>query len=319
MFNKQPAECELVASQALQELQQGNLQKAWLLLQASYERGCHDKGIVHIGFGGIYEKQNTLDKAYAAFDYAVYCDPSPQAYNNRGRISLMAEQSEAAILDFKETIKLQPDNARAYFNLGGVYMQQNLPEKSLPFLHKAMELGYAPSKQAILDVQKQIANPGIRKVAGEQQSPEKQQISNVFLLAKFAYRTCGRNLQLSLTNESSLFGLRSEQKISTQVIWDTTIEKLHEFDKSGFQGERVGATLEFFEPSNFLIRITTPSPDTHELSLWKKKKIGGVPNDTYVKQIEHTWRGQQSALLEKLTEILKAGIIKKQGRTLVYQ
>jgi len=318
MSFQQSQKCETKALQGTQELLRGNLQKAWLHFQSACDSGCQNKSSVHIGFGGIYEKQYFFDKAFAAFDYAISCDPfSPQAYNNRGRMYLITQQIKLALLDFQKTIKLQPNNARAYFNLGGVYLQQKHLEKSLMFFQKAKELGYTPADQVILDVKKQISTPTYRAETVPL-SAEEEQMSNAFILAKFAYSTCGRNLELSVSEKKQFFGLHIKKETLIQRNWDTSIEKLYEFDKDRYQGERLGATLEFFKPSNFLIRIISLSPDLEELSLWKKHPIKGVPHNTFSKIDKHTWQLRQELLSDKLLEIIETGIVKKSGNTLIY-
>lgn len=103
MSIQKPQKCETAILQGIQEFQQGNLKKAWILLQSACDNGCQNRGEVHIAFGGIYEKWNFVDKAFAAFDYAITCNPLlPQAYNNRGRMYLMTKQVELAFLDFEK-------------------------------------------------------------------------------------------------------------------------------------------------------------------------------------------------------------------------
>lgn len=218
----------------------------------------------------------------------------------------------------KKTIRLQPNNARAYFNLAEAHLQQRKFEKVLPLLEKAEELGYSPAHKAILDVQKQLSAP-TDYAEPVQLSPEEEQIPSAFLLAKFAYHVCGRSLDFSLSQKRKLFGLHKKEEFVMRKKWDTKIEKLYVFNKDGFLAEEIGATLEILGPSSFLIRITPLSPGKKRLSLWKKKNIENVPNDTYVDVKEHAWEIRDDLLLEKLFDLIREGILRKESGTLIYQ
>src|ERR1051325_9939338 len=147
--------CESLTGQALAEIQKGDFQKARMLLQTAYEQGCGMFGGVHVGFGAIYEHAKEIEKALAAFDYAVKVEPLSAAYNNRGRMYYFIGDLQKALNDYQKTIELMPGNQRGHFNIAGVYLEQGKVAEALPYLRESVRLGYSPAQQLLHQIQTQ--------------------------------------------------------------------------------------------------------------------------------------------------------------------
>lgn len=96
----------------------------------------------------LYEKlgdasflQENIDQAFKYYDLAVAQYPTPRAYGRRGELSTMYyDDNDAAIRDFTEAIKLDPNYFRAVFNRGAVYSLQGEYEKAIADLSRAIQL-----------------------------------------------------------------------------------------------------------------------------------------------------------------------------------
>lgn len=315
---------EQYIAEAMVEIQRGNLEKAWLRLQLAYESGGKNNASVHVGFGIVYDRdQKTMDKAFAAYNYAVTCNPAlPQAYSNRGRVLLMAGELDEAMNDFQKAIQLQPENVRGYFNIGGVYLQRNEPEKSLEYFEKALKLGYAPAQQALDRAKMQIltkqASPNVLAFMPPDQ---REFLKCTLLLANFAYQHHGPSQKLTVVNTSGTSNQKEE--IQSAIVWSTAIENFGSTDGKAFKKPEMGATLEMFTPSRFLIRITRPSQD-YQLTLigiypnpGPQKKFAGMPDEIYGQQKEHNWLLPYEMLAPKLAELVKTGVFKKNEHGLI--
>jgi tetratricopeptide (TPR) repeat protein len=314
--------CQIIVSQAIDELKKGDLQRARTLLQSAYEQGCGMFAGVHVGFGAIYEHNKEIDKALAAFDYAVKVDPLPAAYNNRGRMYYFIGDLKNALMDYQTTVQLQPDNPRGHFNIAGVYLERGKIEEALPYLHESARLGYPPAQQLLHEVQTQ-GRPPTETSQGQSRwelLPQEQRglLNALILLSRFAYQMMGPYSILKSHQKQILFGLSTKNVLKEDIQWRTTIESLHEFDPQGYKGEINGATLEICANPSFLIRVTAPTVISYEVGIRSEFKHKDISRPAFRKEPHHTWIIQQGDLEEKLNSLMKDGIIKLIQQKLTY-
>lgn len=75
--------------------------------------------------GYLFHTKEMWEKAIAAYDKAIDLNQDGRAYNNRGAAQLELGRYQAAIDDFAEAIRLQPDFADAYYNQGNAWLALN--------------------------------------------------------------------------------------------------------------------------------------------------------------------------------------------------
>jgi tetratricopeptide (TPR) repeat protein len=87
---------------------------------------------------------------------ALYADYS-SAYNNRGYVYLGEKRYDEAEADFKEAVKVDPENKMAYANLGAVYKYRKDYEKAEEYLKQALKIdaSYAPAKDELAAIVKE--------------------------------------------------------------------------------------------------------------------------------------------------------------------
>lgn len=79
----------------------------------------------YFNLGFIYVRQDSLDKAYRMFDYAIKVSPSyAEAYYYRGLVSLEKGNKDQAIADFRQALTLKPDYELAQKELNTLESQK---------------------------------------------------------------------------------------------------------------------------------------------------------------------------------------------------
>ena len=84
----------------------------------------------------FYARQNFVFVINMADDRGF----KPEAYMNLGVVDTLEGNTDAAMRNFFEAIKLRPDYAEAYFNLGGAYYKQKLLNQAEDAFRKAIDL-----------------------------------------------------------------------------------------------------------------------------------------------------------------------------------
>ena len=308
-------------NQALVEIQNGNPQNGWLLLQTAHDGGSR-RAELHVGFGAVYERQGELAQAAAAFDYAVNLDRnSAPAYNNRGRIYLMAGLLDGAMADFQQALALQPENARAHYNVGGVLAGQGRFAEALQSFQHAAALHYAPALQALKELQAQVNNGAAHQAnhtSHDTPAGDARLLRALITLATFAYATSGPDRRLRVVEAKRFLGLGSKQQVHQQVRWAATIEELHELDQHGYRASLRGATLEIGQQPPFLLRVTAPSAGECELSIWREYPVAGTKQQAFKKMQAHSYTFKEIELAARLDALLATGVLGLTGETLIY-
>jgi len=82
-----------------------------------------------------------LDKALLDYDFAINLNPAYQnAWAAKGDAHMDNGQYEEAIIAYSKAITLSPNDAAALFNRGVCYAHQNIKDKALEDLRKAVQL-----------------------------------------------------------------------------------------------------------------------------------------------------------------------------------
>ncbi len=97
--------------------------------------------IKHFRTGHSLYRKKIYSKALPEFDKVIELDPNNyRAYFWRGRVYIKIERYNEATVDFQMVIKLKPDYAEAYDNLGWLYMHIDEYDESIKYLSKSLEL-----------------------------------------------------------------------------------------------------------------------------------------------------------------------------------
>jgi len=95
----------------------------------------------HLRTGHSLYRKKIYRKALQEFDKAIELDPNNyRAYFWRGRVYIKVQRYREATVDFQMVIKLKPDYAEAYDNLGWLHMQLEEYDESINYLSKSLEL-----------------------------------------------------------------------------------------------------------------------------------------------------------------------------------
>jgi tetratricopeptide (TPR) repeat protein len=95
----------------------------------------------HLRTGHSLYRKKIYRKALQEFDKAIELDPNNyRAYFWRGRVYIKVKRYREATVDFQMVIKLKPDYAEAYDNLGWLHMQLEEYDESINYLSKSLEL-----------------------------------------------------------------------------------------------------------------------------------------------------------------------------------
>lgn len=95
----------------------------------------------------VYERTGEVEKALTYFGRSLQSEPSTEAYTERGRLYARQGEGEKAIADFQESIALNPDNFRAFYQLGLAYAQQGNHDEMAKAFARATRLALDPEQQ----------------------------------------------------------------------------------------------------------------------------------------------------------------------------
>ncbi len=110
-----------------------------------------------VNLGEVSAKLGKREAALSYFKQALEADPNfYQAHNSLGTFYLDAGQFAEAESEFWRCIEIKPHDTDAYFFLACIHAQQNLPERALEDLEKALSYGYNNRKALFED--KRLAN-----------------------------------------------------------------------------------------------------------------------------------------------------------------
>jgi len=126
---------------AKQFFRTGDLDRAEFHTRSFLERDEHEEGYFYLGL--IQNSQGKWDEALSSYYKAVtlnhdYGNPC----NEIGVVLLRMGKDKEAVYWLKKSVRCEQNDAPhiSYFNLATLYKLWNRPERSLQYLHKAMEL-----------------------------------------------------------------------------------------------------------------------------------------------------------------------------------
>ena len=109
---------------------------------------------LHLQLGKIYQAQNLNTSAVEQFKLAITRHPKSIGIDALYSLAkLHADQGhyETAISFMKQAISFQPLKPSHYYNIACLYAQQDIPDKALAWLKKALDRGYANWNQIQTD------------------------------------------------------------------------------------------------------------------------------------------------------------------------
>jgi tetratricopeptide (TPR) repeat protein len=86
---------------------------------------------MHSGLGLLLLQLNRVDEGIKEMEQAVRIKADSAAYCNLGIAWTQKGRLDRAMEYYAKSLQLNPDNADARYNLGGVYFTQNMPEKAI--------------------------------------------------------------------------------------------------------------------------------------------------------------------------------------------
>ncbi len=139
-----------------------------IVLQPDSAELYFDRGYVLFEFGelkyGQVNKMNTIaaktamaaqadssmKEALENFDKAILLNPRDENYYyNRGTVKARLQDFPGAILDFRQSIRLNSNFAKGYYSLGMSELLQKKPQDGCLHLEQAQKLGYPEAAKAI--------------------------------------------------------------------------------------------------------------------------------------------------------------------------
>lgn len=97
--------------------------------------------LVYLNRGSAYFSEGDSDRALADFNQAIKLQPKHAfAYFNRGAVYFTKQDYERALADLNQAIKLQPDFALAYLKRGSIYYFKGDSDRALADLNQAIKL-----------------------------------------------------------------------------------------------------------------------------------------------------------------------------------
>lgn len=104
--------------------------------------------------GKEFSKINDSDRAIKNYNQAIKLDPKmAKAYNNRGVAYVGKKEYDLAIADFTKVIELDPKHGKAYFNRSIAHWCKSDKEKARQDVQKAQELGITVDPEFIKKIQ----------------------------------------------------------------------------------------------------------------------------------------------------------------------
>lgn len=87
--------------------------------------------------GAMLQKLGHPFDAVMNYDRAIAANPQPQFYNNRGAAYFDLEMFDEALRDYEDAIRLKPDLAQSWSNIGNVWMQRRDTKKAIEAYRQA--------------------------------------------------------------------------------------------------------------------------------------------------------------------------------------
>jgi lipoprotein NlpI len=104
--------------------------------------------------GKEFSKINDSDQAIKNYNQAIKLDPKMvKAYNNRGVAYVVNKQYDLAIDDFTKVIELESNHGKAYFNRAIAHWCKSDKEKARQDVQKAQALGITVDPEFIKKIQ----------------------------------------------------------------------------------------------------------------------------------------------------------------------
>jgi O-antigen ligase/Tfp pilus assembly protein PilF len=116
---------------------------------------------IHGNLGLCYMKMSDYPRAEEEFKYAIYLDPRfIKAYSDLGLLYFGKGNYDEAIEQWKRILEIEPNSTENYVvlaNLGAVYEKKEMPDKSLEYFLKALQL--VPDGSSIIkEIEEDIYN-----------------------------------------------------------------------------------------------------------------------------------------------------------------
>lgn len=122
-------------------------------LEPGYTEAYYNRGLL------FANHLNDVKKANSDFNQAVLLDPTHlEALYNRGVSYMVLNQNNEALKDFLSTVRLAPDHARAYNNIGAILANSGNLHESLPYFEKAEQHGFVQASQTIAQIKKALGD-----------------------------------------------------------------------------------------------------------------------------------------------------------------
>lgn len=100
-----------------------------------------DLAVVHYNLGGIYFMMQNPTGAYREYTRAIELDrDSPDTCNALGVVCKQLKRYDQAEAHLKNAIRIDPNYAPAYYNLGLVFTEKNNPSNALTYFQRAIDL-----------------------------------------------------------------------------------------------------------------------------------------------------------------------------------
>ena len=91
--------------------------------------------------GNSYLRKGQTDRAIQDYDEAIRLKPNyTDAFTNRGIGYVRKNQDDRAIQDYDEAIRLDPNNATAFYNRGHAYARKGQPDRAIQDFDEAIRL-----------------------------------------------------------------------------------------------------------------------------------------------------------------------------------
>ena len=126
--------------QGVMRYNRGDFQAAESALRAALSRDSN-LGVARNYLGNIFLKQNRLDAAIQEYGEAIRLNPDlAEAYYNLGLALHKQEQNEAAITAYRQALVVEPTMANAQYNLGLALYQQGRKEEAIAAYEQSIHL-----------------------------------------------------------------------------------------------------------------------------------------------------------------------------------
>ena len=114
--------------------------------------------------GNAHTAKGDLDRAILDFDQSIKLDPAfAKPFNNRGAAYLRKGEYDLALKALDQAIRLNPNYGRAFVNRAGVYLKKNEYDRAGAGLRRS----HSPRAQSGSRVERTLLDPGHpRLVAG---------------------------------------------------------------------------------------------------------------------------------------------------------